>query len=180
MSKEKIEVGDWVRLTGEMWAEEYPDVPEYVQVTEVNGFIYADQVDVVGDTPEFPGNGLFSGSPGDYDCEWVPASEVPAEVRFEGHPSTHVVDTSSTFADLVTQKTTAIADLLVEKNRKYGDSALNPANVFSKANAVEALKVRIDDKINRIQQGESEDTEDSVTDLIGYLILLQIATEGAK
>lgn len=74
-----------------------------------------------------------------------------------------------------------IKELLLEKNRAYGDSALNPVRVFSKADAVEQIKVRIDDKISRLQRGKDTDKvpEDTVNDLIGYLILLKIA-EGAE
>ena len=68
-----------------------------------------------------------------------------------------------------------IQDLLVEKNRKYGDSALNPMRIFSKADTQEQIKVRIDDKLNRIINQQSDDIEDSVLDLIGYLILLKIS-----
>lgn len=70
-----------------------------------------------------------------------------------------------------------IKDLLLEKNRKYGDSALNPNRIFSKADAVEQILVRIDDKLNRIQKGAGllANDEDVVSDLIGYLVLLKIA-----
>lgn len=69
-----------------------------------------------------------------------------------------------------------IGDLLAEKNEKYGDSALNPIRLFSRGDAVDSLCVRIDDKINRIKNsGLNADTEDSVQDLIGYLVLLQVA-----
>lgn len=69
-----------------------------------------------------------------------------------------------------------ILKMLEEKNTAYGDSALNPLRLFSRVDAIEALCVRIDDKINRIKnRGMSKDTEDSVQDLIGYLVLLQIA-----
>jgi len=68
-----------------------------------------------------------------------------------------------------------IEKMLIEKNRKYGNSALDPARIFSKANPEEQLKVRIDDKISRMQQGETDDDEDVVDDLIGYLILLKVA-----
>lgn len=64
---------------------------------------------------------------------------------------------------------------LLEKNRKYGNSALEPARVFSKAGPIEQLLVRIDDKISRIQSGQADDNEDAVRDLIGYLVLLRIA-----
>jgi len=65
--------------------------------------------------------------------------------------------------------------MLTEKNRKYGNSALDPIRVFSKADKVEQIKVRIDDKINRLKNQQSDDIEDSVNDLIGYLILLKMA-----
>lgn len=70
-----------------------------------------------------------------------------------------------------------IEELLLEKNRKYGDSALNPNRIFSKADSVEQILVRIDDKLNRIQKGAGllANDEDVVSDLIGYLILLKIA-----
>ncbi len=40
-----------------------------------------------------------------------------------------------------------IEQMLLEKNRKYGDSALNPQRIFSRADATEQLRVRIDDKL---------------------------------
>ena len=57
-----------------------------------------------------------------------------------------------------------IKELLINKNRKYGNSALKPCRVFSKASAVEQLLVRIDDKLNRIMQGAGllADDEDVV------------------
>ena len=69
-----------------------------------------------------------------------------------------------------------VKTLLLEKNAKYGDSALNPSRIFSKASTVEQLLVRIDDKLNRIQKGAGllASDEDVVQDLIGYLILLKI------
>ena len=69
-----------------------------------------------------------------------------------------------------------IRDLLLRKNQAYGNSALEPIRVFSKANSCEQILVRIDDKLNRIKQGAnilSED-EDVLQDLIGYLILLKV------
>ena len=68
--------------------------------------------------------------------------------------------------------------MLIEKNRKYGNSALNPQRIFSKASAIEQIKVRIDDKLSRIKNQQDDEDEDVITDLIGYLILLKIAKEG--
>lgn len=69
----------------------------------------------------------------------------------------------------------AIADMLVAKNRRYGNSALEPVRLFSRADAIEQLRVRIDDKLSRIRSRQDDDTEDSELDLLGYLVLLRIA-----
>jgi len=68
-----------------------------------------------------------------------------------------------------------IRDLLLKKNQAYGNSALNPVRIFSKASTKEQILVRIDDKLNRIKQGNSSlDDEDVIQDLVGYLILLRV------
>ena len=70
-----------------------------------------------------------------------------------------------------------IKELLIHKNRKYGNSALKPNRIFSKCSATEQLLVRIDDKLNRIMKGAGllATDEDVVNDLIGYLVLLKIS-----
>ena len=72
-----------------------------------------------------------------------------------------------------------IKELLIHKNRKYGNSALKPNRIFSKCSATEQLLVRIDDKLNRIMKGAGllATDEDVVKDLIGYLVLLKISME---
>ena len=71
-----------------------------------------------------------------------------------------------------------ITKMLIEKNRKYGNSALKPQRIFSKASATEQIKVRIDDKLSRMKNQQNDEDEDVINDLIGYLILLKIAKEG--
>ena len=74
-----------------------------------------------------------------------------------------------------------LENLLLQKNAKYGDSALQPLNVFSEAGAVAGIKVRIDDKLKRIKNaGLVDATEDTLQDLAGYLILLMIAKDNAS
>ena len=88
---------------------------------------------------------------------------VPESVNFAWH------------LDKVTEQ---ITTLLKEKNAAYGDSALKPLNIFSKLDAVESLCCRLDDKIARISnKGITDQTEDTVDDLIGYLLLLKMAME---
>lgn len=73
-----------------------------------------------------------------------------------------------------------IKAMLLEKNRKYGDSALNPVRIFSKASPIEQIKDRIDDKLSRISNQQGDEDEDPTRDLIGYLFLLLIAEKRAK
>ena len=76
------------------------------------------------------------------------------------------------------KKVKEITDLLKSKNKAYGNSALEPANIFSQADAVDSLSARIDDKLMRIKnKGIYDATEDTITDLIGYLLLLSMAID---
>lgn len=77
--------------------------------------------------------------------------------------------------DKISQVCDGIKEMLLEKNRKYGDSALNPVRIFSKADAAEQIRVRIDDKLSRLQSGQVDEDEDVINDLIGYLILYKVA-----
>ena len=71
-----------------------------------------------------------------------------------------------------------ITDLLKSKNKAYGNTALNPSNVFSKLDATEAICARLDDKLARIKnKGINDKTEDTVDDIIGCLLLLKMSME---
>ena len=81
------------------------------------------------------------------------------------------------FSIAVSEVLIEIKELLISKNQKYGNSALEPLGVFSKLTPEQALFVRIDDKLKRIKNGSLEkDDEDVINDLIGYLVLLKIQT----
>lgn len=67
-----------------------------------------------------------------------------------------------------------VAELLISKNKKYGNSALEPRRIFSKASPIEQINVRIDDKLSRIANRQSDEDEDVEKDLIGYLVLKQV------
>ena len=67
-----------------------------------------------------------------------------------------------------------VKELLLEKNRKYGDSALRPLNVFSASDPEEGIRVRLDDKLKRVQSGQCDEDEDVIIDTIGYLALLLV------
>ena len=67
-----------------------------------------------------------------------------------------------------------ISEFLIEKNRKYGNSALEPVRIFSKSDTLEQLNVRIDDKLSRAISSQTDDDEDIETDLVGYIILKKV------
>ena len=79
--------------------------------------------------------------------------------------------------DKIRKTVKEVSDLLIQKNKQYGDSAMNPTRIFAKGSAEDLIRVRIDDKLNRLLQGDNsiERDEDVILDLIGYLVLLLIA-----
>jgi len=78
----------------------------------------------------------------------------------------------------------AVKALLLAKNKEYGNSALEPINVFSGLDAVSQIDVRIDDKLKRLQTIRQLDEvkvhEDTELDLVGYLILKRVAREAMR
>lgn len=70
-------------------------------------------------------------------------------------------------------------DLLLYKNEKYGDSALNPNNVFYKGDSTNSIKIRLDDKIGRIKNCQETRIND-VADIIGYCVLLLVSMNVKK
>jgi hypothetical protein len=79
-----------------------------------------------------------------------------------------------TVAQKITEECAELREMLLVKNQAYGNSALDPLRVFSKASSVEQILVRIDDKLSRLSRGAAAG-EDVELDLLGYLILLRIA-----
>ena len=76
-----------------------------------------------------------------------------------------------------------VTELLLRKNKAYGDTANKPPQIFSKLSAKEGILARIDDKLSRIKTvGLNDETEDTMLDLIGYLILyrVQVKKEESK
>jgi hypothetical protein len=103
--------------------------------------------------------------------------QVPAGSRIVEQAKAADDDLSQTQKEIV-EVCDGIRDLLLQKNLAYGDSALKPMRVFSRADNVEQIKVRIDDKISRLCRGHAlpdESLEQTADDLMGYLVLLKIA-----
>lgn len=80
----------------------------------------------------------------------------------------------SEFMHSVNDVISEASELLIEKKRKYGNSALKSIRVFSKSETLNQLAVIIDEKLSRFQNRANNEDEDVVLDLMGYLILLRI------
>lgn len=80
--------------------------------------------------------------------------------------------------DNIEIKCRELKELLLRKNDAYGDAALQPLGVFSSCKSSEGIKIRLDDKLKRIANaGLVKDTEDTLIDIAGYIILLMIAKD---
>lgn len=79
---------------------------------------------------------------------------------------------------LIAAKCDEIKAMLLDKNRKYGNSALNPNGTFAnRLTVVEKIGIRMDDKLSRIANRQNDDDEDPEKDLTGYLILRAVARD---
>jgi len=85
--------------------------------------------------------------------------------------------------ELIKETMTEVTDLLLRKNRDYGSSFRKPGILSGALDAKSKLLVRIDDKLERFanlfEKGTDgdvpdESVTDTVTDLIGYFVLLLI------
>ncbi len=73
--------------------------------------------------------------------------------------------------DKISEVFAGLHDLLQYKNSKYGNSGIEPINVFSKVPAETGLLQRLDDKIARIKNSP-ELRKNDAADVIGYIVLL--------
>ena len=70
----------------------------------------------------------------------------------------------------------AMKDLLLYKNQKYGDSAINPKGIFYKGDSTNSILIRLDDKLGRVMSNtEEKPLVNDVCDIIGYCTLLLIS-----
>lgn len=79
-----------------------------------------------------------------------------------------------TTADKIKSTFDSMRNLVLEKNKRYGDSALSPLGCFSKLDGEQGIRIRLDDKLKRIANS-GELRKNDVSDLIGYLSLLCVA-----
>ena len=204
----EVQVGDRVRLVGTGWAGAYDgygvgDIVEVVEIDEyggirmgevgavgVNGRLYS----AVADAPDYAveivpdrfADGVLSFAPPGLSPFQTGARAPSRCGRGPGYrggvhgPASRGSSSGGvvTFEQKVRTLLDDMATLLVEKNTAYGNSALDPVRIFSKADTLEQLYVRLDDKINRVKQGHEFPGDDTIRDIIGYCTLILIAREG--
>ena len=69
-----------------------------------------------------------------------------------------------------------MTDLLLYKNRKYGDPAIHPKKIFYKGDSTNSILIRLDDKIGRVMSNTEEKPRvNDVADIIGYCTLLLVS-----
>jgi hypothetical protein len=102
---------------------------------------------------------------------------VYKDIKYFNYDDLYLHSLSAPSGSLILMNCISIAQMLIEKNIAYGDSALDPVRIFSKSDPAEQLKVRIDDKLSRLMKGTDYPGDNDIDDLIGYLVLLKIAKE---
>lgn len=129
-------------------------------------------------TPDTDGMKGYTHNLGSYSrAPKYPYSGWLRDPRFDppGTPKREAEFSVPDSVNLIAAECDRIKAMLIEKNLSYGNSALAPIRVVSKADAAEQLRVRIDDKLNRLKNSGDDLGEDTIQDLIGYLVLLRIA-----
>ncbi len=120
------------------------------------------------------------------ECGWEPLNRIPAQIS-EERQTVELSPASiqqlskmalggytSTFEDDLDTALGKIKELLLAKNKAYGDAALNPLRFHSSASPVEQLNVRMDDKLSRMARG-GKSGEDEPLDYVGYWVLREVA-----
>lgn len=183
----EFKVGDRVRLTGEDWKDAYEDA------LTPGSIVTVESIDSRGNL-SFAENDLpWDVAVDGWEVELVPdVNDLAEAVRKFASPETGVSVEDigrirsigeqlgiSSFEQNVRRITDQIADLLIAKNKAYGDAALNPIRVFSKSDRMEQLYTRLDDKLSRVQKGHEYPGDDTIRDIIGYCTLILIARESS-
>lgn len=112
----------------------------------------------------------------------APASEVKVTMdEVQGNVMAHLMSDKDPYGEVPTQRkireiTEAMKDLLLYKNNKYGDSAINLKKIFYKGDSTNSILIRLDDKLGRVMSNTEEKPRvNDVCDIIGYCTLLLIS-----
>lgn len=82
--------------------------------------------------------------------------------------------TEEKFNELKENILNSLENVLIEKNKKYGNAALAPIKMFYNGDASTSIRIRLDDKISRIKNSDTLRKND-MFDILGYVILLGIS-----
>lgn len=106
-----------------------------------------------------------------------PAPVAPLRVEFANPTDIkmqHIEDTET--QRKITDILNGMNCLLLYKNQKYGDSAINPKKVFYKGDSTSSILIRLDDKIGRVMSNPDDKPRvNDVADIIGYCTLLLVS-----
>ena len=70
----------------------------------------------------------------------------------------------------ITEKCAEVRDILIERNKQYGDSFKSPVNIFSKLSAIDTMCAVTDIKLTRLHKGvDAANQRDTVIDTIGSI-----------
>ena len=102
--------------------------------------------------------------------------EEPTEEATQEVEEATAIDKEQQFAFAAGNILQVVHNTLTMKNSSYGNSVLDPINIFSQAQSTPGLFVRLDDKLSRVKYGwdtmDKQQRLDTLVDLMGYLTLL--------
>ena len=113
----------------------------------------------------------------DYNSHRIKETKLSCEDSRSQKITQNPNTSNALFVNSISRCLDGIKKMLIDKNLKYGNSALEPIRIFSKSDNIEQIKVRIDDKLSRLKNQSGNEDEDVINDLIGYLVILKIANE---
>lgn len=142
--------------------ERYFTIPDEIEVPKTGSNVSPAPTPVV--KVEFDENNSTYKAKDEEDRNWESSNGIDWTEK--------ATDTQKKIVDVLD----GMKDLLLYKNRKYGDSALKPKNIFYKGDATNSILIRLDDKIGRVTSNTEEKPRvNDVADIIGYCTLLLIS-----
>lgn len=118
-----------------------------------------------------PGCDVLDPGQDQYECDCPDRTTPPTDEEVMGQGGERHGISLEAAQKAISDECDAMKVFLLDKNKKYGNSAFQPINVMSRLSPLEGIKLRIDDKLKRMQMGDGTATEDTIKDLGGYLLL---------
>ena len=110
------------------------------------------------------------------DCQLESTSHTACVFRNTFDPSSLSPRSETPTQQKIKDILSGMTDLLLYKNKKYGDSAVNPKKIFYKGDSTNSILIRLDDKIGRVMSNTEEKPRvNDVADIIGYCTLLLVS-----